>query len=119
MTLEAGHKLGPYEIISPIGKGGMGEETAKNRKMKEALPRVAKRSPRNLCLKPLVATTTILGCLWKQAVSSAFVKSPPPLPRREVSGTARRVTRSNAYWSNVGVLALHFVGVAVVFLRHK
>jgi eukaryotic-like serine/threonine-protein kinase len=25
MTLEAGEQLGPYEIISPLGKGGMGE----------------------------------------------------------------------------------------------
>ena len=25
MTLAAGSKLGPYEIVSPIGAGGMGE----------------------------------------------------------------------------------------------
>jgi serine/threonine protein kinase len=25
MPLSAGDKLGPYEIVSPIGKGGMGE----------------------------------------------------------------------------------------------
>jgi len=25
MTLAAGDKLGPYEILGPIGKGGMGE----------------------------------------------------------------------------------------------
>src|ERR1700689_1856718 len=25
MALKAGDKLGPYEIVSPIGKGGMGE----------------------------------------------------------------------------------------------
>ena len=25
MTLEAGTRLGPYEIVSPLGKGGMGE----------------------------------------------------------------------------------------------
>ena len=25
MTLSTGTKLGPYEILSPIGKGGMGE----------------------------------------------------------------------------------------------
>ena len=25
MTLGAGAKLGPYEILAPIGKGGMGE----------------------------------------------------------------------------------------------
>ena len=25
MTLEAGVKLGPYEILSPLGAGGMGE----------------------------------------------------------------------------------------------
>ncbi len=25
MTLEAGKKLGPYKIVEPIGKGGMGE----------------------------------------------------------------------------------------------
>jgi eukaryotic-like serine/threonine-protein kinase len=25
MTLSAGTKLGPYEIVEPIGKGGMGE----------------------------------------------------------------------------------------------
>src|SRR5579862_9091529 len=25
MTLAAGEQLGPYEIISPLGKGGMGE----------------------------------------------------------------------------------------------
>jgi serine/threonine protein kinase len=25
MTLEAGRRLGPYEIVSPIGAGGMGE----------------------------------------------------------------------------------------------
>src|SRR5258708_39172013 len=25
MLLHAGHKLGPYEIIAPIGAGGMGE----------------------------------------------------------------------------------------------
>ncbi len=25
MALEAGTKLGPYEILSPIGAGGMGE----------------------------------------------------------------------------------------------
>ncbi len=25
MTLETGTKLGPYDIISPLGKGGMGE----------------------------------------------------------------------------------------------
>ena len=26
MALEAGTKLGPYEILSPLGAGGMGEE---------------------------------------------------------------------------------------------
>jgi eukaryotic-like serine/threonine-protein kinase len=25
MTLQAGTRLGPYEILSPLGKGGMGE----------------------------------------------------------------------------------------------
>jgi len=25
MTLESGTKLGPYEILSPLGAGGMGE----------------------------------------------------------------------------------------------
>ena len=25
MSLEAGRKLGPYEVLAPIGKGGMGE----------------------------------------------------------------------------------------------
>mgnify|MGYP001820041806 FL=1 len=25
MTLEAGSKLGPYEIVEPLGAGGMGE----------------------------------------------------------------------------------------------
>ncbi len=25
MALEEGTKLGPYEILSPLGKGGMGE----------------------------------------------------------------------------------------------
>ena len=25
MTLDAGRRLGPYEIVSPIGAGGMGE----------------------------------------------------------------------------------------------
>ncbi len=25
MPLSAGDKLGPYEIVSPLGKGGMGE----------------------------------------------------------------------------------------------
>jgi serine/threonine protein kinase len=25
MALQSGNKLGPYEIVSPIGKGGMGE----------------------------------------------------------------------------------------------
>src|SRR5579862_9071839 len=25
MPLDPGHKLGPYEILGPIGKGGMGE----------------------------------------------------------------------------------------------
>src|ERR1051326_987618 len=25
MSLAAGHKLGPYEIVSPLGAGGMGE----------------------------------------------------------------------------------------------
>ena len=25
MSLQAGEKLGPYEILSPIGAGGMGE----------------------------------------------------------------------------------------------
>ena len=25
MTLSAGTRLGPYEILAPIGKGGMGE----------------------------------------------------------------------------------------------
>ena len=25
MTIEAGSRLGPYEIITPIGAGGMGE----------------------------------------------------------------------------------------------
>jgi serine/threonine protein kinase len=25
MKIEAGMKLGPYEIVAPIGKGGMGE----------------------------------------------------------------------------------------------
>lgn len=25
MTLEAGRRLGPYEIVAPIGAGGMGE----------------------------------------------------------------------------------------------
>jgi hypothetical protein len=33
MTLAAGTKLGPYEIIAPIGAGGMGEAFAEeNRK---------------------------------------------------------------------------------------
>jgi len=25
MSLEPGHRLGPYEIVSPLGAGGMGE----------------------------------------------------------------------------------------------
>ncbi len=25
MTLATGHQLGPYEIVSPLGAGGMGE----------------------------------------------------------------------------------------------
>ena len=25
MSLTPGHRLGPYEIVEPIGKGGMGE----------------------------------------------------------------------------------------------
>ena len=27
MTLSAGSKLGPYEILAPLGAGGMGEES--------------------------------------------------------------------------------------------
>ena len=25
MRLEAGHRLGPYEVLAPLGSGGMGE----------------------------------------------------------------------------------------------
>jgi len=25
MSLEPGHRLGPYEIVAPLGAGGMGE----------------------------------------------------------------------------------------------
>jgi hypothetical protein len=31
MTVAAGSKLGPYEILSPLGAGGMGEEGRKSR----------------------------------------------------------------------------------------
>ena len=35
MALEAGTKLGPYEILSPLGAGGMGEAyTAKTERNK-------------------------------------------------------------------------------------
>jgi hypothetical protein len=31
MTLAAGTKLGPYEVISPLGAGGMGDPPALSR----------------------------------------------------------------------------------------
>ena len=61
MTVPAGTRLGPYEIISPIGAGGMGEVCrARDTRLR---PRFALlRSP--LSRKPLgglPATTTLRG----------------------------------------------------------
>ncbi len=51
MTLESGTKLGPYEILSPLGAGGMGEvyrakDTRLDREVAiKVLPKMFSRDP--------------------------------------------------------------------------
>ena len=48
MPLQPGDKLGPYEILAPIGEGGMGEVwKARNTR----LDRTVAIKPKNLCCR--------------------------------------------------------------------
>src|ERR1700686_2333440 len=80
MTLAAGAKLGPYEILAPIGAGGMGEVyRAKDAKLKrdvalKVLPEAFARDPERMARFQREAVSNSSACSGR---SRALTTSSP------------------------------------------
>src|SRR5438105_8931565 len=88
MTLEAGVKLGPYEIVSPLGSGGMGEVyKARDTRLRRDV--AVKVLPESLCADPAA-----LARFQREASAVAALSDPNILAIHDVgdeNGTAYAV----------------------------
>jgi len=84
MALFAGDKLGPYEILAPIGAGGMGEVyRAHDGKLNRDV--AIKVLPAALARTPVLTRRTILNRI--AAINAAHLDADLPLP---AAGAARK-----------------------------
>ena len=122
MSLDAGARLGPYEIISPIGKGGMGEVyRARDTKLERDV--AIKVLPDELAADE----EALLFCFCAVAVSGSPVLLLPPAGKFfRKSGlpllltTARATMRHWRTWSDdddIGCLTFGFVLLRFVDVR--
>jgi trimeric autotransporter adhesin len=75
MELKPGSKLGPYEIVSAIGKGGMGEAW----KVRDT--RLGRRCEMKYCsVAGLFVALLLAGNAWPQGVITSFAGGPFPFP---------------------------------------
>src|SRR5436309_14216720 len=99
MALNAGDKLGPYEILAPIGKGGMGEvfrahdpRTGRDIAIKIAAERFSERFDRevravatlnhpNICTIHHVAPNYLPTELAQRETLRNWLRRPPPIQR--------------------------------------